>query len=120
MRFLLLQWGFADLGVSEHAHDGAVFLDAFQFAGDRRWGFSVLFSVFGEGFFLGFVPVFVEAAFYFVGEMLGPNGCEGAEAARGFDVADEADDDHLDPFVNYPFRIKVLVVEHMGIREGFQ
>lgn len=79
MRLLLLQRRLADLGVGEHAHDGAVFLDTLQFAGDGSAGrFGVLFGVFGEGLFLGFVPVFVEAAFYFVGEMLGPNGGEGS------------------------------------------
>lgn len=94
--FLLLERGLADLGVGEDADDGAVFLDALELAVDGLAGlFGVLFGGFGEGLLFGFVPVFVEAAFYFVAEMFGPDGGEGAEAAGGFDVADEADDHHL-------------------------
>ena len=96
MGLLLLEWGFADLGVSKHTDDSTVFLDTLQLTGDRGAGiFGVLFGVFGECLFLGFVPVFVEAAFYFVGKMLGPDGCEGAETAGGFDVANKANHDHL-------------------------
>ena len=83
--------------MGEHADDCTVFLHAFEFPGD--WGarvFGMLFGVLCEGLFLGFVPVFVEAAFDFVREMFGPDGGERAETAGGFDVANEADDDHLD------------------------
>lgn len=93
---LLLKRGLADLRMGKHTDDGAVFLDALQLTGDGCAGvFSVLFGIFSECLFLGFVPVFVEAAFYFVREMLGPDGGERAETAGGFDVADEADNDHL-------------------------
>ena len=78
VRLLLLQRRLADLGMCEHADDGAVFLDALQFAGYRgAAGLGVLFGIFGEGLLLGFVPVFVEAAFHFVGEVLCPDGGEG-------------------------------------------
>ena len=87
VRLLLLQRGLADLGMCEHAHDGAVLLDALQLARDGRAGLGVLLGVFREGLLLRFVPVFVEAAFYLVGEMLGPDGGEGAQATGGFDVA---------------------------------
>ena len=82
--------------MGEHANDGAVFLHAFEFPGD--WGagaFGVLLGVLGECLFLGFVPVFVEAAFDFVREVFGPDGGEGAETAGGLDVADKTDHDHL-------------------------
>lgn len=47
----------------------------------------------GEGLLLGTIPVLVEAAFDFVGEVGRPNGGEGAETTGGLDVADDTDDD---------------------------
>jgi hypothetical protein len=93
---LLLQRGLTDLGVCQDAHDGAVFLDALEFA---RHGavlaFGVLLGVLCEGLLLRAVPVLVEAAFEFVGEMLGPDGGQRPQAAWSFDVADETNDHHL-------------------------
>lgn len=94
---LLLERGGADLGVGEDADDGAVLLDALELAGDG--GTVVLgvgLGVAGEGLLLGLVPVLVEAALDLIGQVLGPDGGEGAETTGGFDVADDTDGDHLE------------------------
>jgi len=95
MGLLLPQIEFADLGVGNHAHDGAVSLDAsnfaiehFSFVGDHS------FLVFGEGLLLGAVPVLVEAAEALSRQMLGPHGGESAHAVRGVNVAHNTDNDH--------------------------
>jgi len=94
--FFLLERGLVDLGVGEDADDGAVLFDALELAGDARAGVvRVLLRVLCKGLLLGLVPVLVEAALDFVGKVLGPHGSEGAEAAGGFDVADETNDHHL-------------------------
>ena len=51
-------------------------------------------GVFGEGLFLGFVPVLVESALDFVGKMGCPDSGERAETAGSFDVADDSAHNH--------------------------
>ena len=92
----MFERGFADLSMSKDTDDGTIFLDALEFAGDRRAaGLRMLLGEFGASLLLALVPVLVEAALDLVAEMLGPDGGERTEAAGGFDVANEADDDHL-------------------------
>ena len=53
MCLLLAEGSLADLGVSEDADDGAVFLDALEFAGDRRrFALRVFLGVLSEGLLL--------------------------------------------------------------------
>ncbi len=53
MGLLLSEGGFANLGVGENSDDGAVLLDALEFAGDGgAFGFGVLLSVLGESLLL--------------------------------------------------------------------
>jgi hypothetical protein len=93
---LLLEWCLADLSVCEHADHRTVLLDTLELAGEVcAFGFGVSLGVLGEGLLLRPIPVLVEAALELVGKMFSPDCGEGAETARGFDVADEADDDHL-------------------------
>jgi hypothetical protein len=84
---LLLERGLADLGVGEHADDGAVLLDALELAGDGGAGvLGVLLGVLGEGLLLAAVPVLVEPALDLVAEMLGPDCGEGSKTAGGLNV----------------------------------
>lgn len=90
---LLGETSLADLGVGEDTDDSAVLADALELAGDRLATIlGVLLGVAGEGLLLGTVPVLVEAALELIGEMVSPDGGEGAETAGGFDVANETDD----------------------------
>lgn len=94
---LLLEGRLADLGVGEDANDGAVLLDALELAGDAGAArLAVLLGVLGEGLLLALVPVLVEAALDLVRQVLSPHGGEGAQAAGGFDVTNETNNDHLD------------------------
>lgn len=93
---LLLEGRLADLGVGEDADDGAVLLHALELAGDGgARGFGVLLGVLGKGLLLALVPVLVEAALELVGQMLGPDGVERAQAPGGLDVSDKTNNDHL-------------------------
>lgn len=66
--FFLFEGGFVDLGVGKNVDDGVVFFDVFEFVGDGGIVvFGVFFGVFGESFFFGFVLVFVEVVFDFIG-----------------------------------------------------
>lgn len=96
MRLLLLERRLGDLCMCEHAHDRAVLLDALELARDGGAGrFAVLFGVLCEGLLFGLVPVLVETTLDLVAEMFSPYGREGAQTAWGLDVANEANDDHL-------------------------
>lgn len=96
MCLLLLERCLTDLGVCENTDNGAVFLDALELAGDGgALVLGVLLCVLGESLLLRSVPVLVKSSLQFVAEMFSPDGREGSEAAWGFDVADEADDNHL-------------------------
>lgn len=84
---LLLEGGLADLGVGKNADNGAVLLDALELAGDGGTAvLGVLLGVLGESLLLGLVPVLVEAALDLIGQVLGPDGGEGAETAGSLDV----------------------------------
>jgi len=90
---LSLELGLGDLGVADGADDLAVLLHA----GKLRLHLvvlSVLLLVVGEGLVLGLVPVLVEATLALIGQMVGPDGGEGAETGGGLDVADDTDADH--------------------------
>ena len=87
----------ADLGGANDTDDGGVLLDSLEISGVVSLGGLVLVlavDVLGEGLLLGLHPVLVESALHIVVEVLGPDGGEGAHAAGGGDVADEADDLH--------------------------
>jgi len=74
---LLLEWCLADLGVCEDADDGAVLLDALEFASDgRALVVGVLLGVLGECLLLALVPVLVESPLNLVAQVLSPDGGE--------------------------------------------
>lgn len=95
VRLLLRQARLSDLGVCEHADDGAVLADALELLCDRLSGaLCVLCGVLCEGLLLAPVPVLVEPPLYVVREVLGPDGRQRSQASWGLAVADDADDDH--------------------------
>jgi len=92
---LLADGNLGNLGVADDADDLAVLLHL----GDLLLGvlglLRLLLGVLGEGLLgLGLVPVLVQAALELVGQVLGPHGGEGPEAAGGLDVPNKADNDH--------------------------
>jgi hypothetical protein len=96
MSLLLLEWGLGDLSVGENADDCAVLLNALELAGDRcARVLGVLLGVFGESLLLRLVPVLVESALDLVGQMLGPDGGEGAETTGSLNVTNNTDSHHL-------------------------
>ena len=67
MSLLLFERGLSNLSVGEDANDGAIFLDALEFAGETgAFGFGCSLGVLGEGLLLRSVPVLVEAALEFI------------------------------------------------------
>lgn len=92
---LLLEGGLADLGVGQDTDDGAVLLDALELAGEGGGAVGVLLGVLGEGLLLALVPVLVESALDLVAQVLSPDGREGSQAAGGFDVSNQTNNDHL-------------------------
>lgn len=92
---LLLKTGLADLGVGKDTDDSAVFADALELASNGLAAIlSVLLGVAGEGLLLRAVPVLVEATLDLRGQVGSPDSGEGAEATRGLNVANNADNDH--------------------------
>lgn len=95
MTLLLAKGKLLDLGVDDGADDLAVLGDL----GDL--GLTLLLAllsaktlaVLGESLAL-LVEALVEAALQAVGQVLSPDGGQGAEAARSLDVADDTNDDH--------------------------
>jgi len=84
---LLLERGLADLGVGEDTNDGAVFLDALEFAGDGGTRvFGVLLGISGEGLLLALIPVLVESTLDLITQMLGPDSCKGSKTTRSLNV----------------------------------
>lgn len=92
---LLAEVELLDLGVADETDGGAVLLDALDL-GLNVGGvtLSVLLGVAGEGLLLGVVPVLVEATLGLLGQVLSPDGGEGAESAGGLDVANKTDGNH--------------------------
>ena len=57
--------------MGEDTDDGAIFLYAFEFAGEvGTFGFRVSLGIFGECLLLRLIPVLVEATLEFIGKML--------------------------------------------------
>jgi len=95
MGLLLSELHLADLGVGEDADNLAVLFHSLEFVGN----IVVLLvgdtgGVAGEGFLLSAVPVLVEASLEGLFQVISPNGGEGTETTRGFDVSDKTDDNH--------------------------
>lgn len=86
---LLAEVELVELGVGDHTHDLAILDDALELSLDVG-SFLVLRGVLGEGLLLRVHPVFVETAKSVFGQLRGPDGGEGAEAAGSLDVADDA------------------------------
>lgn len=93
---LLLERSLADLGVGEDTDDGAVFLNALEFASEvGAVVLGVLLGVAGEGLLLALVPVLVEATLDLVAQVLSPDGGERTQATGGLDVSNQTNNDHL-------------------------
>ena len=96
MCLLLLERRHAKLSVCEDTDDGAVLLDTLEVASDALAALlCMLLRVLGERLLLALIPVLVESALEFVGEMLSPDSSQRAEAAGCLDVANEANNHHL-------------------------
>ena len=92
---LLAQLEELDLGVREHADNVRVLLEASELSVDVLVGLiGHAASIAVERFLLGTVPVLVESALHGLVQMRGPHGGQGAQAARGVDIADQADHVH--------------------------
>lgn len=89
---LLLEGGLADLSVGEDTDDGAVLLDALEFAGTAL---GVLLGVASESLLLALVPVLVEAALELVAQVLGPDSSERAETTGSLNVSDNTNGNEL-------------------------
>ena len=94
MCLLLVEGQLLDLRVSQDADSAAVLLQLLQLCLDLLLAICVLLGILGEGLLLGLGPVLVEAALDGVVQVLGPHRVERAQATRGFDVANDADNDH--------------------------
>ena len=94
MRLLLVKGQLLDLSVSQDADHAAVLLQLLQLSLNLLLAISVLLGILGESLLLGLGPVLVEAALDRVVQVLRPHGVERAQAARGLDVANNADHDH--------------------------
>mmetsp|Transcript_18835 Transcript_18835/g.49070 ORF Transcript_18835/g.49070 Transcript_18835/m.49070 type:complete len:440 (+) Transcript_18835:418-1737(+) len=94
VRLLLAPVHLLDLGVGQHADDAAVLLQLLQLGLNLLLAVRVLLHILGEGLLLGLGVVLVEPALDLVAQVLGPHGVQGAQAARGLDVAHHAHDNH--------------------------
>ncbi|KAL7546485.1 hypothetical protein ACHAWF_009817 [Thalassiosira exigua] len=83
------------LGVGDDADDLAELSDALELGLDvLAVVLRVLLGVLGVGLALRLVPVLVAPALELLAQVLREDGGEGAKAAGGLQVADDADDDH--------------------------
>ena len=94
MALLLAEGELVDLGVDDGADDLAVLVDLVDLglAELLALGGAEALDVLGERLAL-LVEALVEAALEGVGQMLGPDGGEGAQTARRLDVANNANND---------------------------
>jgi len=109
--FLLTKLDQLDVSVSQNADNSTELLDAFQFGvltvATVGLVLGETLGVLCEGLLLGVVPVFVEAAFDLIVQMLSPDGGKGTEALRGLDVSNKTNNaqwwglDHGDGFNNF-------------------
>lgn len=84
----------AVLGVSDDADDSGVLLEAAEgdsASGNTSLGLLVLTEA-SEGLLLALLPVGVEAALEFAGDVVSPDGAEGAETAGSLTVTGDTDD----------------------------
>jgi len=83
-----------DLGMSDDADDGAVFLHLGEIFLDLLLAIlsRPFLGIFGKSLLLGRVPVLVETATDLLRQMFGPNGLEGPVSMRRFDVTHDTDD----------------------------
>jgi len=81
------------LGVADQTDDLAVILGALDLGGHLVVGL-VLSQVLGESFLLGLVPVLVEATLELIGQGTSPDGGQGTETTRSFNVTDETASNH--------------------------
>ena len=108
---LLSELQLADLGVGKHTDDLAVLLDALDLGLDLLGLLSSLLGVLGEGFLLGGVPVLVESALEVIGQVVGPDGGQGAETVGGSHIADNADNNHRGSLEDSDSLNSLLLVE---------
>ena len=80
--------------MSKNTDNLTVFLDSFKIFGGRGFCARGVCSIFRESLLLGFIPVFVESSFHFVGKMGCPDGSKRTEAAGGFNIADNTAHNH--------------------------
>ena len=90
----LAELDLAHLGVRENSDHRAVLSDSLELELDVLRSLRSLLGVLGEGLLLRLVPVLVESALDFIGQVAGPHSGEGAESIGGLHVADHADDHH--------------------------
>jgi len=95
---LLTKGDLGDLRVSQNTDNLALVLDALELFKDGLLVISVLLDVLGEGFLLAMVPVLVETALALITEMLSPDGGQGAETTRSFNVTNNTDNNNWGSF----------------------
>jgi len=113
---LLSQLNLADLGMGKHTHHTTVFLDTVKLEVDVLSLFGVLLGVLGESLSLGAVPVLVESALDLIGQMLGPDGGQGAKTMGGLNISDNTDHSHGGSLQDGNSLDTVLLVDHLGTR----
>jgi hypothetical protein len=91
---LLSELDLSVLGVGQNADHLAVLLDALNLGLDLLGLLGGLLGVLGESFLLGAVPVLVETTLEVIGQVVGPNGGQGAETIGGGNVTNNADNHH--------------------------
>ena len=111
---LLSQLHLADLGMCQHTHNSTVFLDAVQFELNVLGLLGVLLSILSESLSLGAVPVLVESALDLIGQMLSPDGGQGAKTMGGLHVSNNTDHSHGRGLKDGDSLNTVLLVDHLG------
>jgi hypothetical protein len=92
---LLADLNLGDLSVGDNTDDLAMLLDLRQLLLGVLRLLRLLLSVLCEGLLvLGLVPVLVEPSAELIGQMLGPDGGQGAKTARSLHIPDDSDNHH--------------------------